>query len=41
MIEQVLFTAPGERLNRPDFGYGLLNMEGAFNVSISMEYFFS
>ena len=23
MIEQVLFTAPGERVNRPDFGAGL------------------
>jgi phage baseplate assembly protein W len=23
MIEQVLFTAPGERVNRPDFGTGL------------------
>ena len=23
MIEQVLFTAPGERVNRPDFGCGL------------------
>ena len=24
MIEQVLFTVPGERVNRPDFGCGLL-----------------
>ncbi|QHN04117.1 GPW/gp25 family protein [Granulicella sp. WH15] len=24
MIEQVLFTTPGERANRPDFGSGLL-----------------
>jgi phage baseplate assembly protein W len=24
MIYQVLFTAPGERVNRPDFGCGLL-----------------
>ena len=24
LIEQVLFTAPGERVNRPDFGTGLL-----------------
>ena len=24
MIEQFLFTAPGERVNRPDFGGGLL-----------------
>jgi phage baseplate assembly protein W len=23
MLEQVLFTAPGERVNRPDFGCGL------------------
>jgi len=26
MIEQVLFTAPGERVNRPDFGSGLLRL---------------
>ena len=26
MIEQVLFTIPGERVNRPDFGSPLLNM---------------
>ncbi len=26
MIEQVLFTAPGERVNRPTFGCGLLQM---------------
>jgi len=25
MIEQVLFTSPGERVNRPDFGSGLLS----------------
>lgn len=25
LIEQVLFTNPGERVNRPDFGSGLLN----------------
>jgi phage baseplate assembly protein W len=24
LIEQVLFTAPGERVNRPDFGSGLM-----------------
>lgn len=24
MIEQLLFTSPGERVNRPDFGSGLL-----------------
>jgi phage baseplate assembly protein W len=26
MVEQVLFTAPGERVNRPDFGSGLLRL---------------
>src|SRR5215831_10068805 len=26
MIEILLFTAPGERVNRPDFGSGLLQM---------------
>lgn len=26
MIEQFLFTNPGERVNRPDFGSGLLGM---------------
>jgi uncharacterized protein len=26
MIEQVLFTAPGERVNRPDFGCGLYKL---------------
>jgi phage baseplate assembly protein W len=26
MIEQVLFTTPGERVNRPDFGSGLLQL---------------
>ncbi len=26
MIEEFLFTAPGERLNRPDFGSGVLNL---------------
>jgi phage baseplate assembly protein W len=26
MIEQVLFTSPGERVNRPDFGSGLLGL---------------
>jgi hypothetical protein len=26
MIEQFLFTNPGERVNRPDFGSGLLEM---------------
>jgi len=26
MIEQILFTSPGERVNRPDFGSGLLQL---------------
>ncbi len=26
MIEQVLFTSPGERVNRPDFGCGLTRL---------------
>lgn len=26
MVEQVLFTMPGERVNRPDFGCGLLQL---------------
>ena len=26
LIEQVLFTSPGERVNRPDFGSGLLTL---------------
>ncbi len=26
MIEQVLFTAPGERVNRPTFGSGLMQL---------------
>lgn len=31
MIEQVLFTNPGERVNRPDFGCGLLRLVFAPN----------
>jgi phage baseplate assembly protein W len=31
MVEQFLFTAPGERVNRPDFGSGLLQMVFAPN----------
>src|SRR5262249_15185377 len=31
MIEQLLFTNPGERVNRPDFGSGLLEMVFAPN----------
>ena len=26
MVEQVLFTRPGERVNRPDFGSGLMQL---------------
>jgi uncharacterized protein len=26
MIEQILFTSPGERVNRPDFGTGVLQL---------------
>ena len=31
MIEQVLFTTPGERVNRPTFGSGLLQLVFASN----------
>ncbi len=31
MIEQLLFTNPGDRVNRPDFGSGLLQMVFAPN----------
>jgi uncharacterized protein len=31
MIEQVLFTSPGERVNRPSFGCGLLQLVFAPN----------
>jgi phage baseplate assembly protein W len=31
MIEQILFTAPGERVNRPDFGCGLAQLVFAPN----------
>lgn len=31
LIEQVLFTAPGERVNRPDFGSGLQQLVFAPN----------
>ncbi len=31
LIEQVLFTAPGERVNRPEFGSGLLRLVFAPN----------
>lgn len=31
LIEQVLFTSPGERVNRPDFGSGVLQLVFAGN----------
>ena len=31
LIEQILFTAPGERVNRPDFGSGLRQLVFAPN----------
>ncbi|MBF2065991.1 MAG: GPW/gp25 family protein [Calothrix sp. C42_A2020_038] len=31
LIEQLLFTNPGDRVNRPDFGSGLLSMIFAAN----------
>lgn len=31
LVEQVLFTRPGERVNRPDFGSGLLQLVFAPN----------
>lgn len=31
LIEQLLFTSPGERVNRPDFGSGLLGLVFAPN----------
>lgn len=31
LIEQVLFTAPGERVNRPDFGCGIARLVFAPN----------
>jgi uncharacterized protein len=34
LIEQVLFTAPGERVNRPDFGAGLLALVFAPNSDV-------
>jgi phage baseplate assembly protein W len=41
MIEQILFTAPGERVNRPDFGSGLRQMVFAPNsteVAAALEF---
>ena len=34
MIEQLLFTNPGERVNRPDFGSGLLGLVHSPNSEI-------
>src|SRR5438270_9833283 len=34
MIEQVLFTTPGERVNRPTFGCGLLQLVFAPNSDV-------
>jgi uncharacterized protein len=34
MIKQVLFTAPGERINRPDFGCGLRKLVFAPNSEL-------
>jgi phage baseplate assembly protein W len=31
MIEELIFTSPGERVNRPDFGSGLMQMVFASN----------
>ncbi len=31
LIEQVLFTSPGERVNRPDFGTGIMQLVFAPN----------
>ena len=35
MMKQVLFTNPGERINRPDFGCGLRRMVFAPNSDVS------
>jgi phage baseplate assembly protein W len=35
LIKQVLFTAPGERVNRPDFGCGVKRMVFAPNNEVS------
>ncbi len=34
LIEQVLFTSPGERVNRPDFGSGLMQLVFAPNSDV-------
>jgi uncharacterized protein len=41
MIEQLLFTNPGERVNRPDFGSGLIQMVFAPNspeIAAALQY---
>jgi phage baseplate assembly protein W len=35
LIRQVLFTSPGERINRPDFGCGLKRLVFAPNSDVS------
>lgn len=35
LIKQVLFTAPGERINRPDFGCGIKRMVFAPNSVVT------
>lgn len=35
MMHQVLFTAPGERINRPDFGCGIKRLVFAPNSEVS------
>ena len=35
MIKQVLFTGPGERINRPDFGCGVRRLVFAPNGAVS------
>ena len=34
LIEQVLFTSPGERVNRPEFGAGLMQLVFAPNSDL-------
>ncbi len=34
LVEQVLFTVPGERVNRPEFGCGLLDLVFAGNDTV-------
>ncbi|MFF2043756.1 GPW/gp25 family protein [Kitasatospora sp. NPDC058170] len=41
LLEQLLFTSPGERVNRPDFGCGLLQLVFAPNspeLAATVEY---